>query len=241
MKDFLIKYLLLLIIGIATIIFCLAAIMQNIFNMELKDSLSILIAFISIFTTFGGAYLGAKISGENAIKLNRYNNKRDLVKLKYERNIKFEYFIENKKNFFEIDIPRSIKNHKSINKNIEIIETIEEIPFNDRTENNHQSIQIAKSNNENWQTELENNLTKLISFINKSNFYKVDAIYRQYINELIDLKNDFDITRTKEYPETPVCNLEKYKFLEEVIKVIEKINKRIAYNKKLYKEFEVEL
>ena len=69
MKDFLIKYLLLLVIGSATIIFCLAAIMQNIFNMELKDSLSLIIAFIGIFTTFGGAYLGAKISGDNSRKL----------------------------------------------------------------------------------------------------------------------------------------------------------------------------
>lgn len=83
MKDFLIKYLLLLIIGSATIIFCLAAIMQNIFNMELKDSLSLIIAFIGIFTTFGGAYLGAKISGENAlhnIKRQNYIDKVDKLK-----------------------------------------------------------------------------------------------------------------------------------------------------------------
>ncbi|WP_326515117.1 hypothetical protein [Staphylococcus hominis] len=80
MKDFLIKYLLLLIIGSATIIFCLAAIMQNIFNMELKDSLSILIAFISIFTTFGGAYLGAKISGEENIKLEEQRQSKEYKK-----------------------------------------------------------------------------------------------------------------------------------------------------------------
>lgn len=69
MKNLFIKYWSLLIVGSATIIFCLAAIMQNIFNMELKDSLSLIIAFIGIFTTFGGAYLGAKISGDNAINL----------------------------------------------------------------------------------------------------------------------------------------------------------------------------
>mgnify|MGYP007039848905 CR=1 FL=1 len=34
-----------------------------------KDTLKILISIIGLFTTFGGAYLGAKISGNNAIKL----------------------------------------------------------------------------------------------------------------------------------------------------------------------------
>lgn len=79
MKDIFIKYWSLLIVGSATIIFCLAAIMQNIFNIELKDSLSILIAFIGIFATFGGAYLGAKISGDNAFKLEKNRQKKKVT------------------------------------------------------------------------------------------------------------------------------------------------------------------
>lgn len=73
MKDFLIKYGLQSLVGSAAVIFCLGAIMQNVFNMELKDSLSLIIAFIGIFTTFGGAYLGAKISGKEALKLSNRN------------------------------------------------------------------------------------------------------------------------------------------------------------------------
>lgn len=83
MKEFFIKYWSLLIIGSAIVIFCLAAIMQNIFNMELKDSLSLIIAFTGIFSTFGGAYLGAKISGDNAlhnIKRQNYIGKVDKLK-----------------------------------------------------------------------------------------------------------------------------------------------------------------
>lgn len=81
MKDFFIKYGSLLIIGSATIIFCLATIMQNIFHMELKDSLSIVIAFIGIFATFGGAYLGAKISGQYTLKSieEQYKKQQDKV------------------------------------------------------------------------------------------------------------------------------------------------------------------
>lgn len=34
-----------------------------------KDTLTIIISIIALFTTFGGAYIGAKVSGEDAIKL----------------------------------------------------------------------------------------------------------------------------------------------------------------------------
>lgn len=112
MKGFFIKYWSLLIVGSATIIFCLAAIMQNIFNMELKDSLSLIIAFIGIFTTFGGAYLGAKISGENAVNLSK--NQMIIEDLK-------QYQINNK-NFIE-DIEKS----DVFNKNVQLIKEIRSI------------------------------------------------------------------------------------------------------------------
>lgn len=41
------------------------------------DKLNLLISFIGLFSTFGGAYLGAKISGNNAISLTREERKYD--------------------------------------------------------------------------------------------------------------------------------------------------------------------
>lgn len=77
LKEYLRRNWPLILIGSVVIIFSLAAIMQNIFNMELKDSLSLIIAFVSIFATFGGAYLGAKISGDNAKRLENMKRKRE--------------------------------------------------------------------------------------------------------------------------------------------------------------------
>lgn len=112
MKDFFIKYWSLLIIGSATIIFCLATIMQNIFNMELKDSFSIVIAFIGIFATFGGAYVGAKISGDNAIKISK--NQMIMEDLKNKQT-------ENKKSIEKFEKVANFTN------NVEKIENISQV------------------------------------------------------------------------------------------------------------------
>lgn len=94
MKDVFIKYWSLLIIGSAIVIFCLATIMQNIFKIELKDSLSIIIAFISIFATFGGAYIGAKVSGENAIKINQNSIENEHRKNSFPLKMEIVNYIE---------------------------------------------------------------------------------------------------------------------------------------------------
>ncbi|MHD0398306.1 hypothetical protein ACY2DA_10720 [Staphylococcus simulans] len=69
---FLKKYWYLLVLSILIIIivvFFLAKVLLKLFNIEFRYGLTISISFVSIFATFGGAYLGAKISGENASKL----------------------------------------------------------------------------------------------------------------------------------------------------------------------------
>lgn len=38
------------------------------------ELLKIIVSIMALFTTFGGSYLGAKISGENAIKLSKKEN-----------------------------------------------------------------------------------------------------------------------------------------------------------------------
>lgn len=51
---------------------------------------SIAISFVGVFATFGGAYLGAKISGDNALKLQK-------------REIKQNYLIKNYKMLISLD------------------------------------------------------------------------------------------------------------------------------------------
>ncbi|MEW4603630.1 hypothetical protein [Staphylococcus hominis] len=118
MKDFFIKYWSLLIIGSATIIFCLATIMQNLFNMELKDSLSIVIAFIGIFATFGGAYLGAKISGDNAVNLAKKQSVIEDIKRFSINNREFLEVIINDKVIYTI---KELDNFKSVKKMEDIL------------------------------------------------------------------------------------------------------------------------
>lgn len=60
----------LIILTILVLVFCSSITLQNVFKVEFKDGLLISISFISIFATFGGAYLGARISGYYTLKLN---------------------------------------------------------------------------------------------------------------------------------------------------------------------------
>lgn len=242
MKDFLIKYLLLLIIGSATIIFCLAAIMQNIFNMELKDSLSLIIAFIGIFTTFGGAYLGAKISGENAIKLNDYNNKRENVKFKYERNIEFERFIKSQHFFFNEELPQAINNHKRIDdeqREIDIIlNNVGSLPELSFKEN--EAIKNCEFNIKYWKQRFNDDFDKLIEFITtlkKERFYKIDSNYREGIGE-IERLYQYYLSEIKNSEDDSSSDI--YFFLENTIERFKGIEWFISMNEVEYKYYHIE-
>ena len=56
---------------------------------NLYETLIIIISFVGIFATFGGAYLGAKIAGDNALKIAEmnYKGKIELLKRKYEKSL----------------------------------------------------------------------------------------------------------------------------------------------------------
>ncbi|MFW3611028.1 hypothetical protein ACN9U3_01480 [Staphylococcus caprae] len=70
--------------------FCIYVTTQQ--QIEYKDKMTICISFTALFATFGGAYLGAKISGENARKI----QKEQLEIQNLEKNIEnnFEYLKE---------------------------------------------------------------------------------------------------------------------------------------------------
>ncbi|MCY1599443.1 hypothetical protein [Staphylococcus pettenkoferi] len=64
LKD--VKWIILIIL---LIIACFGVFVALQSNIDYKDKISIFISFVGLFATFGGAYLGAKISGDNAKKL----------------------------------------------------------------------------------------------------------------------------------------------------------------------------
>ncbi|AQL55447.1 hypothetical protein [Abyssicoccus albus] len=79
-------------------------------------SIQTYISFINIFATFGGAYLGAKISGENASKLLKKELKTSILIDNREENIEFlDRFEKIDKNFI-ISINKSATNNFSVNK-----------------------------------------------------------------------------------------------------------------------------
>lgn len=69
-----------------------------------KDNLSILISIIALFATFGGAYLGAKISGEANIKLEKQRQSEEYKKEAFTlKNKIVEYINKIEKNLCSLD------------------------------------------------------------------------------------------------------------------------------------------
>lgn len=60
-----------------------------------KDTLTIIISIIALFTTFGGAYLGAKISGDNARKLDRIKRLREINDTKNKVKVMLKMNLDN--------------------------------------------------------------------------------------------------------------------------------------------------
>ena len=65
LKKYWIYFIIGLIGGLLALFICL--VLQNLVN--IIDALKILISFMALFTTFGGAYMGANMAGRNASKL----------------------------------------------------------------------------------------------------------------------------------------------------------------------------
>ena len=84
------KWFVFILITILLIVFYyIVAILKGI---EYKDKITICISFTGLFATFGGAYLGAKVSGDNSRKLYEYQknekNKQIINKLEIAASIK---------------------------------------------------------------------------------------------------------------------------------------------------------
>ncbi|MCG1808340.1 hypothetical protein K4R79_08975 [Staphylococcus epidermidis] len=63
------KLMFITLIGLILLVFFIFVTIQQ--GIEYKDKIMMCISFAGLFATFGGAYLGAKISGDNAIKLHK--------------------------------------------------------------------------------------------------------------------------------------------------------------------------
>lgn len=84
------KWMFITLIGLILLSFFIFVTIQQ--GIEYKDKIMMCISFAGLFATFGGAYLGAKISGDNSRKLYEYQenekNKHIINKLEIVANIK---------------------------------------------------------------------------------------------------------------------------------------------------------
>lgn len=89
---------LIIIILIIAVVLLLNFIISKVTKLELKERLGIILAFIGLFATAGGAYWGAKISGDVSRELLRKQLVLNTFETKYEKNLnlvcKFQALIE---------------------------------------------------------------------------------------------------------------------------------------------------
>lgn len=81
------KWFVFILITILLVVFYyIVAILKGI---EYKDKITICISFTGLFATFGGAYLGAKISGDNAREILSHQLTINSLEKKFKKNIEF--------------------------------------------------------------------------------------------------------------------------------------------------------
>lgn len=208
LKEYLRRNWPLILIGSVVIIFSLAAIMQNIFNMELKDSLSLIIAFVSIFATFGGAYLGAKISGKEALKLSN----RNLFFEKSERLLNLLSELEELRKYIRNEISDAILLTIELKNNPY---TEKSLPDFLSTYNDMQSI-YGKLQINNKYIDLPNSLLKtiepptqlmILNYYDTNNLVDVKKIDGKLVKELNE--NYYDYTETLDILNERIINLQK--------------------------------
>lgn len=73
------KLMFITLIGLILLVFFIFVTTQQ--GIEYKDKIMMCISFAGLFATFGGAYLGAKISGDNARKLYEYQKNEENKKI----------------------------------------------------------------------------------------------------------------------------------------------------------------
>ncbi|MEB8263399.1 hypothetical protein [Mammaliicoccus sciuri] len=83
MKDK-VQFVIIALLGIVAFILFFGFVLSNIDPNNKLEAYTLAISFVGIFATFGGAYLGAKIAGDNAIKLLNMQNK-DKDKIVYRK------------------------------------------------------------------------------------------------------------------------------------------------------------
>jgi hypothetical protein len=83
-KYQIVKVTLITVVIALVIVFIFGSIINKIAPNNKLEAYTIVISFISVFATFGGAYFGAKISGDNARELYEIQKKDELRELHYK-------------------------------------------------------------------------------------------------------------------------------------------------------------
>ncbi|HDH4987065.1 TPA: hypothetical protein PI357_000874, partial [Staphylococcus aureus] len=78
---------LVIIILIIAVVLLLNFLISKVTNLDLKERLGTILAFIGLFATAGGAYWGAKISGDVSRELLRKQLVINTFETKYEKNV----------------------------------------------------------------------------------------------------------------------------------------------------------
>lgn len=92
MKDK-VQFVLIVLLGIVAFILFFGFVLSSIDPNNKLEAYTLAISFVGIFATFGGAYLGARISGKYAIKVANKEREQFEQERRYIRNVYIEKYI----------------------------------------------------------------------------------------------------------------------------------------------------
>lgn len=197
----------------------------NSFSNDGRESFVAAITFFSIFATFGGAYLGAKISGDNTLKLAKKEKLIDDLIKTSESNSEFlrkNKFFRLKKQLDTCFIDNKIENGWDLNKYRRSLINLE-LNFNDLFKNtnlNNLSNIIAYEYTE---------LLKSIENLNKMLSYDYSTLYQ----------NTMTLLEERGYHDFVIIEMESQIFIKEnVVKGIEGEKISIGIDNKIEKKEE---
>ncbi|RTX74374.1 hypothetical protein CD117_02920 [Mammaliicoccus sciuri] len=216
MKDK-VQFVITALLGIVAFILFFGFVLSNIDPDNKLEAYTLAISFVGIFATFGGAYLGAKIAGENALNLKE-------KEIKYER--KKEYIMKHHKMLSDLESKgfNTIKqelnkwNNNLLNENEQVyacVLSIKEVLK--QIKSIHNEVEITDIICENKFKEIQKNIETFekIKWVNGVH-HNLDASGKKRVNEnLINDKHEiFRLIKKIEYsldgiPKYDIYELEK--------------------------------
>lgn len=229
MKDK-VQFVIIALLGIVAFILFFGFVLSNIDPNNKLEAYTLAISFVGIFATFGGAYLGAKIAGDNAIKIHKENLKAQIALNEVEKNQKLIEQLElNREKLDFIELYLTSLSEK------EILMGFEEYPYLSKTVVRPCMISFYL-----------NKLNEILSFVESDRYvnhdhkYLMPVIYlKEFSNEIVDILemlNNTDIrydTSNRAFynvhNKTKIIQKNQYKELDQKCKKVYHENINITY------------